>query len=234
MRQFYVCLAILCGCFACKNKSTGNIIPSIPTDTSRSTRHDVVESLPSIAVKLGLTPLNNGADSFTYRFWFPIEGDSADGVTIVDISYTKGQWKTTQIDSWGHNPDHVFKPRDTINYFLKFIVDSVKKRELFPKESIDSVVAQISNMNLQNGPSQASLDSNDSSSSFSRFLEFAGSQSYRVIHIACKARSNQIPFNVKVMQLEKLLREQFGLKIKECREYDYKTSSPDTTALRPT
>jgi hypothetical protein len=234
MRHCYIYFAILCWCIACKSKSTEPVIPNIPTDTSKSTRSDVVTSLPSIATKLGLSSLNQGSDSFTYRFWFPIDGDSADGVSIVDISYIKGQWKAIQTDFWGHNPDHLIKPRDTVNYFLRFIVESSKKRELFSKDPIDFVVAEISEINLQNGPSQASLDSNDSDSGFSRYLEFSSSQSYRVIHIACKSKTNQIPFNVKVMELEKLLQKQFGLKIKDCIEHDHKMSSADTTALRPT
>jgi hypothetical protein len=220
MRLLYVCFVVLFWCFACKSKSRDSIIPSIPTDISRSTRSEVVESLPNIASKLGLVPLNKGVDSFAYRFWFPIEGDSADGVTIVDISYTYDRWIATQAEFWGHNPSHLFRRRDTVNYFLRFVVDSFKRTELAPKQSIDSVVVQISKMNLQNGPSQASLDSNDFASGFSRFLEFAGSHSYRVIHIACKSKSNQTPFNLKVMELEKLLKKQFGLNLSSCMEYE--------------
>jgi hypothetical protein len=230
MKRFLIFLLILNSLISCKNNSIDIVIPSIPVDTSKSNRREVVEALPSIAVKLGLAPLNHGVDSFAYRFWFPIEGDSADGITVIDIAFRNGKWEALQTNFWSHTPDHPFDTRDTINYFLRLIIDSVNKKELTAKTSYMSIVQQISELNLQNGPLQRSLDSNRSDAGYSRYLEFANSQSYRAIHVTCQLKNDRTGFHSNVIELEKLLFEEFGVLISKCID-GYETISADTADI---
>ena len=218
MKKVYFSILFFWLCIACNSKSKETVIPGIPIDTTKSSRHDVVEALPGIAVKLGLPAINGGVDSFTYRFWFPIEEDTNDGMTVIDISYINDAWKATKVDYWGHKPEHEIIIGDTTNYYLRYIVDSVRKRELISKALLASVVNKISQLNLQNGPSQSSLEINEYTSYFSRYLEFASPSTYRTIHIACNSKQSQIPFYRKIKELEHLIREQFAVKIMRCAE----------------
>jgi hypothetical protein len=226
MKWFLIFLLIL---NSCKNNLIDIVIPSIPVDTSKSDRRNIIEALPSIAAKLGLAPLSHGVDSFAYRFWFPIEGDSTDGYIIIDIAFTNNKWKALQTNFWSHQPDHPFDTRDTVNYFLQLIIDSVNKKELTSKSSLLYVVNQISDLNLQNGPAQRVLDSRKSDAGFSQFLEFANSRSYRAIHIVCQLKNDRTVFHSNVIKLEELLFKEFGIQISKCVDnYPDEIISADT------
>ena len=189
MRHFTILIIIFNFLISCKqeHKVTLNQV-SIDTSISKY-GHDILDALPLITHELNLPAINNGVDSFEFRFW--LSQKSLDTFNILTIKWTANTWKSTLTRFLAVLPDHEYRRGDTTNYFRQSTIKFVSTSLIIPDIDINLIIDTLANYDLQNSPSISEIETGQVSSSGDiRFImEFADKHNYRALHYFKSSRN---------------------------------------------
>jgi len=162
-------------------------ISNIETIGQREDRQ-VKEVVDNIVQKIDLSDLKKGVDSLEMRLWYP-DHDMVEN--ILTIRFVDTLLIATKTNIWQTYPDHPFKKKDTTNYLLNVIIDSIKSTNinmrLLKSELIDSLI----NTYILSFPQEEDFDSSSHTltSEYRLIFEIAKKNKYQFFIYGCSART---------------------------------------------
>ncbi|RYD74091.1 MAG: hypothetical protein EOP53_18940 [Sphingobacteriales bacterium] len=140
-----------------------------------------------VTQKIDLPLINNGVDSFEYRFWLNGGSGSGDLINLIRIRFDSAAWIISETLIWSHIPEYEYKKGDTVNHLLETVVDSTKTRIITPLISISAFIDSLQQHNLEQAP--LSLDIKKSFAQHmdgnGQTIELADKHQYRKIFYTC-------------------------------------------------
>ena len=209
-------LFCICTLLASCNADTSNIyLRPVKSDTTKSKYgHDIIEILPETTSKLNLASLQNGTDSFEFRFWLPAK--DLEIINVLSIKYTDNKWVSTLTTFLPVIPDHEFKRFDTTNYLRQETITNLTSKIVNPNIKIELIIQQLSKFDFQNAPSNSEIELGQTASTGgTRYLmEFADKNNYRVIHYTNYPRyPGKIPFDDNLLKFLEFIKKHYNIEI---------------------
>jgi hypothetical protein len=190
-QQFYI-IILASVCFVhCKQRQSGSKFKAIMADTTLRDESDLLKAFPDFTRKVHLPSLENGVDSFEYRFWLPGE---ANIINLIRIRYDSSKWVLTETIIYNHIPNYDFSRLDKRNHLLDVVVDSTATRSIVPTIAIDAFIDSLQGYNFERAPSNIQLAGSFAlpTDAWSYTIELAAKNSYRIILYTCPCSTNSL------------------------------------------
>ncbi|MHA4847874.1 hypothetical protein ACX0G7_27150 [Flavitalea antarctica] len=170
----------------------------------------VVQSVPIISKKLGLSDLQPSVDSFEIRFWLP-NRKGEEQIKVLAIGYSNNSWFSKLVS---FNLKYPESYEDETERFAKIEPRNVIHEPVMPGISIEALIDSINHLNLQNAPSNLVInkEQNLAGAPTRYMIEIADRNNYRVIHCYQAERENgAIEFEKKIATLLNFLRRYYQI-----------------------
>lgn len=192
LRQKCYIIFLASVCFIhCRENPSGHNFQAIIVDTTLKHESDLLEAFPDFTRKVHLPSLENGVDSFEYRFWLPVE---ANIINLIRIRYDSSKWLLTETIIYSHIPDYNFDRLDKKNHLLEVVIDSTNTRSVVPTIAIDAFIDSLQAYNFERAPTNLEIASSFAlpSDAWSYTIELAGKKSHRIILYTCPGSTNSL------------------------------------------
>ncbi|RYE58251.1 MAG: hypothetical protein EOP48_03960 [Sphingobacteriales bacterium] len=170
----------------------------------------IVQSVPTVSKKLGLSDLKSGVDSFEIRFWLP-NRKGEEQIRVLSIGYTNNSWFSKLVS---FNLKYPESYEDQTERFAKIEPCNVINEVVLPGISIEALIDSINILNLQNAPSNLVLNKgqNLAGAPTRYMIEIADRNNYRIIHCYQAERENgAIEFDKKIDALLNFLKRYYQI-----------------------
>jgi len=229
MLRAFIIFLFMTGLIGCKEHIRQRTFLPVLSDTSTNKRNEGFDiALKDLTQRLHVPLLNNGVDSFEYRFWFAVDYNL---MNFIRIYYDNSSWKISEILVWSHIPPYEFNKHDTINHLLETVIDSTKTRFLLPVNGMEDFIDSLQSYKLEQAPPSLMIENSIplAMDGFSHTIEIAGKSNYRRIIYNCPAHPIGLhKFHESIKQLFYFLEGDLNIKFAFCRlisDNDVDTSS---------